>query len=113
MWQLAHEASPLPEVATASYRKGRPSTSSGSCNAGGACDTGSASFPNFSFFPFPARTVTFSIPLGDPIFLDIFFALVLVDLSVVPLDVFLDIPMNPNANDVPFPAGWPYLAPAN
>lgn len=42
---------------------------------------------------------------------DITLAAVLLDLSVHPLDLFAQLPLNPPENDVPFGAEFPFLAP--
>lgn len=45
--------------------------------------------------------------------MDPILAVVLLDLGTEDLTAFADIPMNPVMNDVEFPAGFPYLAPAH
>ena len=47
--------------------------------------------------------------LTDPV-VDITVAAALLDLSVHPLSILADLPLNPPANDVPFKAAFPYLA---
>jgi Domain of unknown function (DUF4331) len=46
---------------------------------------------------------------SDPV-VDITLAIVLLDLGSHAIDTFVAIPLNPDANDVPFLAGFPYLA---
>jgi hypothetical protein len=55
-----------------------------------------AGFPN-------GRTPT------DPV-MDITLAVVLLDLTVHPVDLFATLPLNPPANDLPFQGTFPYLA---
>jgi hypothetical protein len=50
--------------------------------------------------------------LEDPA-IDLTLALLLLDLDVHPVTTFADLPLNPPANDVPFPTTFPYLAPAH
>lgn len=45
--------------------------------------------------------------------IDIIFAVLLLDTEAFGLDTFANIPLNPTANDVEFPADFPYLAPAH
>lgn len=49
--------------------------------------------------------------LPDPV-VDVTLALILLDLGTHPVDFLAALPLNPAANDVPFPSGFPYLAPA-
>lgn len=49
--------------------------------------------------------------LNDPV-IDIILAAIFLDLKVHPADTFAKIPLNPSGPDVPQPAGFPYLAPA-
>ena len=44
--------------------------------------------------------------------IDLTLAVVLLDLSVHDVTTFAGLPLNPPANDLPFPADFPYLAPA-
>ena len=47
--------------------------------------------------------------LSDPV-IDVTFAVVLLDLSVHPVDLLASLPLNPPANDLPFDTNFPYLA---
>ncbi|TVV72865.1 DUF4331 family protein [Sphingomonas solaris] len=49
--------------------------------------------------------------LNDPV-VDVILAAVFLDLKVHGADTFAKIPLNPSGPDVPQPAGFPYLAPA-
>lgn len=60
---------------------------------------GAAGFPN-------GRT------LPDPV-MDVTLAVVLLDLSVHPVDLFATLPLNPTANDLAFDSAFPYLAAAH
>jgi hypothetical protein len=50
--------------------------------------------------------------LPDPV-IDVTLALILLDLEVHSVTTFADLPLNPPANDVTFPATFPYLAAAH
>jgi hypothetical protein len=50
--------------------------------------------------------------LADPA-MDVTLAVVLLDLSVHPADLFAGLPLNPPANDLAFQSSFPYLAPAH
>lgn len=49
--------------------------------------------------------------LTDPV-IDLTLAVLLLDLRQEPVTRFVNLPLNPPANDVPFRAAFPYLAPA-
>ncbi|WP_156679612.1 DUF4331 family protein [Sphingomonas profundi] len=49
--------------------------------------------------------------LSDPV-VDVTLAAIFLDLKTHGADTFAKIPLNPSGNDVPLPAGFPYLAPA-
>ncbi len=49
--------------------------------------------------------------LNDPV-IDVTLAALFLDLKTHPADTFAKIPLNPSGPDVPQPAGFPYLAPA-
>ncbi|HHO50141.1 MAG TPA: DUF4331 domain-containing protein [Deltaproteobacteria bacterium] len=49
--------------------------------------------------------------LPDPV-IDVTLALILLDLNTHAVDFLAGLPLNPPMNDVPFPTGFPYLAPA-
>lgn len=49
--------------------------------------------------------------LTDPV-VDLTLNAIFLDVSKVPVDTLAKLPLDPSGNDVPYPSGFPYLAPA-